>query len=407
MTILGWCAGAAVVLGAGTGASAIGQTLDPPPGAIAPTMKPLSDVEARTAVNAGNTPGDKGAVYVIRVPGSYYLSGALAGVAGKHGIEIAASHVTLDLNGFELAGGAGTLSGVHVRKGQTNVAVRNGSVHGWGGGGIGVDVSEAPFSVVEDVRSADNGVGLLGSARCGIRRCVATGNEGGGILTGLSSVVEGCTASFNKTVGMYVPETSRVINCTFEGNAADGLYLDGAGCVVTGCTAVSNGRHGIGVIYGALITGCLAERNAGTGFWSIAPITLTGCQSTLNTVDGAEAGEGSAVSACVFTGNGRDGVRVGGSGGVRDCQASGQVKGAGIRVVGAGTRVEGNALAGNSTGVRVESKGCVIVGNRAWGSLSQAFEIASGNAFGTIVNAAGAGDLGAVPGAGALANIAY
>ncbi|HZJ13677.1 MAG TPA: hypothetical protein VFD27_01440, partial [Chthoniobacteraceae bacterium] len=68
-----------------------------PPGAPAPTMKTLDQIEPRTAINSTNTPGDDDSLFKITQPGSYYLPGNITGVATKHGIEITASDVTLDL----------------------------------------------------------------------------------------------------------------------------------------------------------------------------------------------------------------------------------------------------------------------------------------------------------------------
>src|SRR4029079_14214982 len=73
-----------------------------PPGAPAPTMKTLDEVEPRIAVNSTNTPGDADSLDKITQPGSYYLTGNITGVFGKMGIEIAANGVTIDLMGFEM-----------------------------------------------------------------------------------------------------------------------------------------------------------------------------------------------------------------------------------------------------------------------------------------------------------------
>src|SRR5678815_1587099 len=97
-----------------------------PPGAPAPTMKTLDQVEPRVAINATNTPGDDDSLFKITQPGSYYLTGNITGVAGKHGIEIAASGVTLDLNGFDLVGvaGMGPFDGVSATVvGLTNICL--------------------------------------------------------------------------------------------------------------------------------------------------------------------------------------------------------------------------------------------------------------------------------------------
>src|SRR3569833_2813795 len=79
-------------------ASVFAQGSLTPPGAPAPTMKTLDQLEARTIVNAANTPGDAANTFIISAPGSYYLTGNLTGASGKHGSSIQADHVTLDLN---------------------------------------------------------------------------------------------------------------------------------------------------------------------------------------------------------------------------------------------------------------------------------------------------------------------
>lgn len=114
--------------------------LTPPAGPIAGTMKTISEVEPRTAINAVNTPGDANSLYKITQPGSYYLTGNITGVAGKHGVEIAASGVTLDLNGFRLSGNSSTLDGIAITQSQgRGIIIRNGTVELWGDCGIEAD----------------------------------------------------------------------------------------------------------------------------------------------------------------------------------------------------------------------------------------------------------------------------
>src|SRR5262245_41804718 len=100
----------ALAVAAGAGASLAGP-LDPPSGPVAPTMKPLDQVEPRTAINAVNTPGDATAVFRITQPGSYYLTGNVAGVLNRSGIAVSAADVTIDLNGFAVLGAPGSLAG--------------------------------------------------------------------------------------------------------------------------------------------------------------------------------------------------------------------------------------------------------------------------------------------------------
>src|SRR6185369_7398513 len=78
--------------------------LNPPAGPVASTMKTLSEVEPRIPINATTTPGDADSIFRITQPGSYFLTGNITGVNGKHGIEVAASSVTIDMRGFDLVG---------------------------------------------------------------------------------------------------------------------------------------------------------------------------------------------------------------------------------------------------------------------------------------------------------------
>ena len=51
-----------------------GQGSLTPPGAPAPTMKTLSQIEPRIIINAAGTPGDSSNLFNITQPGSYYLT---------------------------------------------------------------------------------------------------------------------------------------------------------------------------------------------------------------------------------------------------------------------------------------------------------------------------------------------
>src|ERR1051325_32592 len=139
-------------------------------------MKTLSEIEPRIAVNATNTPGDATSLFQITQPGSYYLTGNITGVVGKNGVAIAASGVTLDLNGFDLLGVAGSLYGVRAPvQNLTNIAVVNGSVRAWGEGGV-------------DLLSPYN------PTNCRVADVLASGNSGAGILAGGGSTLRNCSA---------------------------------------------------------------------------------------------------------------------------------------------------------------------------------------------------------------------
>lgn len=94
-----------------------------PPGAPAPTMKSLAQVEPRTIITA--------IPYTITQPGSYYLATNLSSTG--HGLIIRADYVTVDMMGFSLSGDRGSgdygvwidgAAGVPHR----NVVVRDGTL---------------------------------------------------------------------------------------------------------------------------------------------------------------------------------------------------------------------------------------------------------------------------------------
>ena len=192
-----------------------------PPATPAPTMKTLTEVEPRIAINAANTPGDADSLFKITQPGSYYLTGNISGVANKDGIEIAASGVTLDLNGFDLLGVTGSSYGVRAGS-LTNIAVVNGSVRNWGI--YGVYLGNASNSCLEGVRASGNLLGgIYSGSRGTITNCSADGNTEYGIVAFPGSTVTNCSASNNTGYGIYALSGSTVTNCTASNNTGDGI----------------------------------------------------------------------------------------------------------------------------------------------------------------------------------------
>ena len=68
--------------------TALAQGSLTPPGAPAPAMKMLDQIEARTPINATATPGDASNQFIISAGGSYYLTANITGVSGKNGMSI-------------------------------------------------------------------------------------------------------------------------------------------------------------------------------------------------------------------------------------------------------------------------------------------------------------------------------
>lgn len=172
---------------------------------------------------AGNvTPGDApGLPVTISVPGSYRLSGNLNVPLESTGIEITADNVTLDLNGFLIAG-SGNGAGVNDIGERRGIAVRNGSVTNFT---TGIDLGETDNAEITQVR--------------------ATNCSFFGIVAGTGSNVTGNFASKN-VVGIRVEFASTVSGNTIVENGQLGMQLL-AFSTVTGNTVVENGLVGMQV----------------------------------------------------------------------------------------------------------------------------------------------------------------
>src|SRR5437016_4087567 len=159
---------------AATGLIALAGPINPPAGPVTGTYKTLAEVEPRTAVNATNTPGDATSLFKIIQPGSYYLTGNVAGVSSKSGIVIAADNVSVDLMGFALQGVVGSLDGIATDAAHKNLTVRNGAVSGWGQDGIDLMQGAASTgSLIEGVHASGNARGIVVGFASVIRRCTA------------------------------------------------------------------------------------------------------------------------------------------------------------------------------------------------------------------------------------------
>ena len=381
-----------------TGGLLYAGPLDPPAGPVTSTYKTLTEVEPRTAINLTNTPGDADSLFKITQRGSYYLTGNITGVPGRHGIEIVASGVTLDLMGFDLVGSAevAALDGVSVTAlNLTNITIRNGSVRGWGGDGV--DVGNSSNNLLDGLR--------------------ASANTGNGIAIGTGSTISGCSAYNNTAIGIWAVAGSTVTGCTAYSNNGDGIVA-GEGSTVTGCTAYLNGElfftaNGIRAGSGSTVTGCTAHSNTGDGIFASSGSTVTGCTAHSNTRDGISAGSGSTVAGCTSSFNFGNGISASSSSTVTGCTARlnngdgiqfdsdcrvtdnicesngfGAGSGAGIFATGGDNRIEGNHCTDNDRGIDVDAAGNIIIRNTC-ASNAINWVIAANNYYGPIINRTG------------------
>lgn len=304
-----------------------GGPLDPPAGPIAPTMKTLSDVEARTPVSHDTTPGDSANIYIIDEPGSYYLTGNLMGEVGKTGIRITASPVVLDLNGFSLEGVAESREGIRIY--SNDVVVRNGFLRNWGRQGLRAfsELSQRS-AIIENIHAVDNGNDGIEIYTGGVvRNCVAHSNDGHGIKTYINCLIEGCISrnnvenGFNTSSacvirrcsayqnfgsGFDVGRQSQIVECTSNGNILFG-YESLSSCAFSSCSADLNLDDGFSCDDYTVLRGCAAGSNGGAGFDLESGCVVTESVAGSNEAGGILTEEGSVVT----TAAGRDNTGVG------------------------------------------------------------------------------------------------
>ena len=196
-----------------------------PPGAPAPTMKSLAQIEPRTPI--ASLP------ITITNSGSYYLTTNIA-VGSGNAITIATNGVTLDLNGFTISStevsptGTGILLGSNI----TDITILNGHIKG------GIGYSNGSYSGV----GFANGIYYSSSPPLNVK---VTGISVSGCLydgihlgTVNSTVVESCTVL---TVGGYGIVASGVFRSTAKTCGSTAISADSASDCNGGCTGSGNG----------------------------------------------------------------------------------------------------------------------------------------------------------------------
>lgn len=365
--------------------------LDPPVGPISSTYKTLIEVEPRIAMSATTTPGNSTSVFRITQPGSYYLTGNVTGVANKHGIDIASSGVTVDLNGFEVIGNgaaSGAFDGIHTSISTKNVTVRNGHVRNWGDDGVElVNFTNSAGARVEYVQSTGNGgTGIsCGTSNGQVFHCMASENGSTGITA--TRLISQCSAVDNIGVGLAVGQGGQVLGSTSFTNESDGISV-GFGCNVANCTSDNNAGDGIEASNGSTISNCSFFANGGSGINIFSSITVRNCTTTSNTLYGIDADTSCHIEGCTANSNQLDGIRVGSRGVVRNniANSNGPAEiGAGIHGIGSDTRFEGNTCNNNDFGITADSTGNIIISNTCANNV-QAFVLVANNFYGPIID---------------------
>jgi parallel beta-helix repeat protein len=179
----------------------------------------------RAKVNAGDiTPGDAaGFPATLSRPGRYKLGGNLTVPALMNGIEITASDVTIDLNGFTISSATAgqAASGIVALQGAGVLRVINGTISGFSGAGITKSPGRA---VIEDMR-------ILANTR--------------NLELPADSQVRNSTIANGGDVGVRCYGTCLIENNIITGNAITGVSLEKGGGTVLGNVIVGNTFAGI------------------------------------------------------------------------------------------------------------------------------------------------------------------
>ncbi len=217
-----------------------------------------SAVDGTIEINQAKVLANGGFPYTISAANtSYLLTGNLTVPAGTEGINVTASNVAIDLNGFSIIG-PGSSSGLPDGIGapENGVTVENGTVTGFGAG-----VTVGFFGIVSNVHADANAFGITG---------------------GINTVVKGCTANNSTAMsgyGIYCKAQCSISGNTVNGNL-EGIECNSNGCVISGNTANANKADAISCGSGCLISGNTAFNNA-IGIDCIG----SGCLATGNTIE--------------------------------------------------------------------------------------------------------------------------
>lgn len=318
--------------------------------------------------------------FTISAGGAYYLTSGQRAAAGQNGITVNASNVTIDLNGFRLSG-FGTNAGI-FSTGQSNIEVRNGTIDGW-----------------------SHGIDMLGSSAVRIENVRASGNSAGGISVGAKSTVSSCSAMSNGMRGIKTEQGSIVAKCVVVGTtgpSAQGIAGDDGCLIIDSVVRESSGAEGnsIRVNDGNSIIRCAVSNGSGNNLNAIVAGNNTkviDCVVNDNagtSSDGIRVGGESLVSGCTVSGNGGDGVTAQTNCLVQNNNASSNA-GAGFRLTGDRSRLEGNhAIGNNGAGFTASGGGItnnLIIRNSAASNLGGDYIIGTGNAAAGIVSAANVG----------------
>ncbi len=225
-----------------------------PPGAPAPTMITLNQIEPRTPISS--------VPYTITNPGSYYLVSNLNLTVNTNAITIATNEVTLDLNGFTISTSVfrGGGDGILLNGGNTDITIFNGHITGGNFQYLGSGITYNGASPVN-----------VHVSNVSVSECIANGIYLG---TNSSTLVEACTL---QGINVYGIEAGIIMHSQAQsGNTAIIANFTASDCVGTSVS-------GVGVLVNSTANNCYGSSYSGIG---LNANNANNCYGTSTTDDG-------------------------------------------------------------------------------------------------------------------------
>lgn len=167
---------------------------------LAPAASALA-VNGNIEINQAKVLANGGFPYVASTSASYRLTGNLTvSSTTADAIDVSASGVTIDLNGFAITGPGGSTSGNGISgAGATDLTVENGTISGFGGNAA---IRTGNNGMIKNVHTGSNGQGIVAGNGSAISDNVAHDNSGTGINCNGSGCAISGNAAYNNAVGI-------------------------------------------------------------------------------------------------------------------------------------------------------------------------------------------------------------
>jgi len=268
------------------------------------------EINQARALAGGVTPGDTpGFPVTLSTRGSYVLTSNLTVTdPASDGIQATVNGVTIDLNGFEVAGpvvctglgsaiscGFGAGAGIFL---GYDSKVHDGRVRGFGLYGVAMSGQGQVRRLIIESNGVAINVGSGG--RSTISETIAFQNENG-IGAFDESLIEASIASSNGTSGFNVSDAT-VVGCTAHDNGTAGIATHGS--VIRDSSAYLNEGIGIGVGEGSLVSDNTAYENGDDGIDAFAGSTVQRNSVRANTGTGLILSSDASYRENTVSGNG-------------------------------------------------------------------------------------------------------